>query len=829
MGYKDKPSYRIIGAYDSETTNYSQDGIVCAFPVLHQLGILDGTLIEDVTPANVEDCVHVELYRHTSELYERLDTIVDANSGYVPVICCHNLSFDMYGLSQWLNRHDVRVLAKSARKPITFCIMNESGKPGLIIWDTLIFTQQSLERMGNDCGYSKAVGEWDYDLIRTPETPLTEAELDYSKRDIYTLLAYLSWWLRRNGDISPDKLALNVVTKTGVVRERRKVRFQARKGKGRRRKIGDYWLYQNRKEAPKTDDELYTMQAATRGGFTFCSSANASIPFDLRDTNLRVFAFDATSQHPAQMCSHLVPENFHKTSSRVLTMAFELVQLCSLQRVLDKWEQPFNVAFYGCFRFTNLRPKAGSIFAREGILSLASARYKPIEYVDEDNGDACAHDLNRADLSYIDMVENAVSEFGKLVSAEVAQLYITELTAWEICQCYDFDSVEGVSGYITGQYVKPPDMAIVSVMQFYKAKNEFKIARERYYANELVTNGNVLRSLGVSPAIVDGLESGNITGNDVEATYLSLKADLNALFGIEASNEYRRDTVLTSNGISFSGGFGIQNAPKNPKAWYQFGQRIVGWSRIAQICVMLLIQEDIATVINGDTDSVKVLGNVGNLDAINAKLGILGNAIDKAKKNVCERVQVSYPEYYDELHGIGHYVHEFTSEAFCASWNKAYCTFDIDKRDGKRHFSFTLAGVPTGRRSNNVSSFIGINGYADRLIALGWTFEQVCNLLLGYNVTLANDVIRMNARRFPAWSEIFFGHVTDYLGNTVLVAEPAALAIYPMAKSINDTSTEENAVNCRIAKRNNPEVNTDDVIVTANGVFNLSEVWNVCI
>lgn len=824
MRKRNRPVYRIIGAYDSETTNYTENGMISAFPILHQLGILDGTPIAEISAENVEQHTDIELYRHTFELYERLDAIVEASSNYVPVICCHNLAFDMYGLSQWLNRHEVRVLAKSARKPISFTVMNESGKPGLVIWDTLIFTQQSLERMGNDCGYAKGVGEWDYNLIRTPETPLTPAEVDYSKRDIYTLLAYLGWWIRRNPDIEPSKLALNVVTKTGVVRERRKVRYQNAKGIGRKQNIGRYWLYQNRLQQPKTDDELYTMQACTRGGFTFCSSANASVPFNLHGTSMRIFAFDATSQHPAQMVSHVYPEGFHEASSRVLTMAFELVQLVSLQRVLDKWENPFNVAFNACFEFTNLRPKEGSIFARDGVLPLASARYKPAEFVDEDNGDASAHEMNRADLAYVDSVENAVCAFGKIVSAEKARLWITELTAWEIVQCYDFDSVTGIRGYVTGRFVKPPDMAIVSVMQFYKAKNEFKKARSNWYSNKPIENGEQLRQLGVSPAIVESMENGTISAGDVEAAYLSLKADLNALFGIEASNEYRRDTVLTADGIGFTGGFGLQNAPKNPKAWYQFGQRIVGWSRIAQVCAMLLMKDDIATIINGDTDSVKVLSDVSSLQAITEDLQALGAAIDKGKHKVCARVEESYSQYYDPLDSIGYYVHEFTSECFCASWNKAYCTFGIDKRDGKRHFAFTLAGVPTSRRTNAVSSFIGVNGYADRLYALGWTFEQVCNLLLGYNVTLANDVIRMNARSFPKWGEGFFNRVTDYQGNSALVAEPAALALYPMGKTINDTASEDNRINCTYAKRNNPDVNTQNVIVTAGGIFNLSEL-----
>ena len=822
MKQENKPEYRIIGAYDSETTNITENGRVSAFPILHQLGILDGTSITEIAASNVEQHVDIELYRHSTDFYERLDSIVEAKSDYVPVILCHNLSFDMYGIAPWLSRHEVKVLAKSARKPITFSILDENGKPALVIWDTLIFTQTSLERMGKDCGYSKAVGKWDYELIRTPETPLTADELEYARKDIYTLVAYMGWWLRRNPDIAPEKLALNVVTKTGVVRERRKVRFMNVRGQDRKYAIGKYWLFQNKKELPKSDDELFTMQAAMRGGFTFCASRCASVPFDLRDMGAHVYAFDATSQHPAQIASHYFPEDFHAGTERSLTLAFELVQLVSLERVLDKWENPFNVAFYGCFEFENLRLKPGTVFERFGIAPLASARYKSVEFVmNEDNGDKAAHDANRADLGYTDYAVNARCEFGKIVSADYARLWITELTAWEICQCYEFDSVKAVSGYLTGRFVRPTDMCMVSVMQFYKAKNEFKKAREAYYKGEPMKNAKQLLELGISPAIVDSMRNRTITDAEVDSCYGATKADLNALFGIEASNEFRRDTVLTPAGIEFSGDFGLENAPANPKAWYQFGSRIVGWSRIAQICVMELIEPYAVMIVNGDTDSIKVISADSNLHAMEDAVSRLSKSIDAAKRKICSRVRVSYPHLFDSLQGIGHYVLEFESECFCASWNKAYCTYDIDKRDGKRHFSFTLAGIPTGRRENESSCFIGLNGYADRLVALGWTFEQVCDLLLGYNVTLANDIIRMNARSFPEWGSMYFSHVADYLGKTSLVCEPAALALYPMSKTINDTANDENRTNMHIAYANNPNVNKDDVIVYSEGILRI--------
>lgn len=820
---EERKPYRIVGAYDSETTNYNDQGAVTAFPVLHQLGLLDGTAIEDVTADDVEDHVAVSMYRHAFELYAALDNLIDTDLDYVPVIMCHNLSFDMYGLSPWLARHEVRVLAKSERKPITFTILDEAGKPALVIWDTLVFSQQSLERMGADCGYRKASGEWDYFLVRTPATPLTPEEEDYARRDIYALIAWFGWWLRRNLDIDPSRLAINVVTKTGVVRERRRVRFSKLKGAGLRDNVQRYWLFRNKCEAPSTDDELYTMMAATRGGFTFCSSTNASVPYDLVGTDDIVAAFDATSQHPAQLVSHLYPINFKERTPEVLEQSFNLVSKVRLKRVLNMWERPFPVAFYACFEFENLRPKAGSVYERCGVLPLASARYKDAEQLafDEDNGDRAAYvgEMERRD--YCDSAEEIVCAFGKLVSARRARLYITELTAWEICQCYDFDSVRAVHGYSTGRFAKPSDMDVISVMQFYKAKDQFKVAREEFYEKRTISNAEELIRLGIAPAVAYGMEDGTISDGDVEATYMGLKADLNAIFGISCSNQYRRPTILSRSGITYTGEFGIVNAPKTPKVWYQFGQRIVGWSRIAQICAIELTMPYAKELINGDTDSVKELVARENIGKVEEALALLGQAVDKAKAKVCERVQRAYPDMYDPLEEIGWYVHEFDSERFCAAWNKAYATQDIDKREGSRRFAFTMAGIPTRRRVGELSSFIGVNGLADRLYGLGWSFADVCNVFLGYNVTYAHDAIRLNGRRFPEWGALAFLDVEDYRGETARVAEPRALALFPMAKTINDTSSPDNEANMRCAIRNNPNVSTSRKIIFGGGVAKL--------
>ena len=68
--------------------------------------------------------------------------------------------------------------------------------------------------MGRTCGLAKALGDWDYNLTRTPETPLTADEMHYAARDVQVIPAYLRYLIEANEWLEPDMLASTVLTKT---------------------------------------------------------------------------------------------------------------------------------------------------------------------------------------------------------------------------------------------------------------------------------------------------------------------------------------------------------------------------------------------------------------------------------------------------------------------------------------------------------------------------------------------------------------------------------------------------------------------------------------
>lgn len=249
---------------------------------------------------------------------------------------------------------------------------------------------------------------------------------------------------------------------------------------------------------------------------------------------------------------------------------------------------------------------------------------------------------------------------------------------------------------------------------------------------------------------------------------------------------------------------GLCNAPKNPKCWYQFGQRIVGWSRIAQHVAMRLIDPYCDAIICGDTDSFKVYVKRDDLSEITEKLKAMGEYIDVARYRVTARIRQRYEEHYHDMPELGYYVSEGEFSGFSASWNKSY----ISLEDGKP--KATIAGIPTSRGEHS------INAYMKELMDKGASFAEVCETVIGYNVTFDHSLTLLNGRKHPQWGEFFDGDVTDYLGNATHVHAPMALAIYPEPKTIGGTDSTENHENMTRAKENNPNVNSDAIMLYWN-------------
>lgn len=784
----DEKPYRIVGAYDTETTNFDDGVSKRAFFVLYQLLELSCP-VEDVTSQNVEEQSEVRIWRHAAEVWEYLrEKYIKAHHDFVPVIAVHNLAFDMHSLSSWFlglqdEGYEIRVLAKTPQKPITFTVCKDNDM-FLCFWDTLGFSRKSLAVMGLECGFRKAVGDWDYNLIRTPETSITPEELRYAQNDVKALVCWLGWFLRREPLVRPDALAHHVVTKTSVVRAKRSEMLGTLKGHNSPRTVGQYWSMLNQAEKLADDDMLMTFHACTRGGLTFASANLAGVPFDFsKDSPKRIYAFDAKSQHPAQMVSHFYPVKFAKQTQENLQLDLDIIASVSREILLKNFSRPFPVAFCACVEFFGLRLKSGSVFERDGIASLAFARVKSWDAQDErDEYREYCRAMGLAD----DAPLGCEQLFGKVMNAPVVRLFLTEIEYWIMTRVYDWEKCVALFGFDSTRFVRPTDFSVLSVMRFYENKNTIKQVKSMY------EQGKPCRcdfARGVLPDyLIESIERGEAERRDIQLYYMSAKEDLNALYGIEITDEAKRDMVLDDDGIEYEGAYGADNLPKKCKTWYQFGQRVVAWSRVAQVLHCELFGR-YGCIVNGDTDSVKVISD--DFAALALAAQPYNDAIDKAKRITCARVKKSFPTLYSELEGIGHYEHENTFMRFYSAWSKAYIADD---------WRITLAGVPTEKRS--VGECDSVSDYAKQREENGEDFGAVCRDVLGYNSAFDASLTKLNERYIPKFASFADFDVTDYRGQTAHVSEPAAVALFPMEKVIGGLDNQVNRENWEKSEEN---------------------------
>ncbi len=791
-----KTPYKIAACFDIETSNNDNR---TAEPVTYQLSRLRDLMqpLSELNNDTVAGALEITIDRDYREVYKRFDSIAEdyRDFGVIPVVLVHNLAFEMWVLSPYINsKSDVGGCAKSCVKPITINIKNEAGDTVLCFWDTLSFSGKSLDTLGNECGYPKLSGTWDYLKKRTTKTPLTAQEIAYAREDVIVPWAWLAYHLKLVG-LEEDKLAGKVLTKTS------EVRFKVEKAVGNKLlakncTISKDWARRNQAEAADTDDMLFTIHAGTRGGFTYISCKYAAVIFRKTEAR-RLLKFDAASMHPFHALAHYVPSGFREITSAKAEELARFVMSRTVEDVLADYAKPFcGALFYGAFRFTNVRLKPGTLFERDEITSFTSARFRvtKCEEILENNEGGQEFKEYLAASGYIDhATTDAEFAFGKFYSASEVVLWLNELSAWEFSRQFEYDEMECVGhAYGTGRLTRPTKRSVMAFNQYYKEKSLFKIAKGQYSKGEPVDHLDF-----VPEYLMHAMENHDpFYSCDVDAFYLSKKGDLNSLYGIEATNEAKPEIIIGKDGLKISEVQGVDALPYRPKTWFQYGSHIVGWSRVHQIIFMeLLYKYTDAVFINGDTDSHKIYTSA-TLEEVEKAIAPL----HRACAATVNEMRSALPEWYEwyPMDGLGCYECEGSPDAFAAAWNKCY----MEEEAGKIHM--TIAGVPCGKRFAMPDGSIVDHSYqrvADHLKAEGWSFEKIASLLIGYNVSISSNITGMNARTLPKWNT--FG--AD--------GQPCAIHLAPMLKTIGDTTKATNFTNSQYAIRNNPEVNTTPTLI----------------
>lgn len=829
---KQRP-YKICGVFDTETSHTDAEKEDSpSFPMLYIFN--DVSNLEIPTYVLDDPREKVSFYRTEAEAVSHIERMINRglDDGVIPVLCVYNAIFDLQTVMESLHAlYDMEVNAQSSTNIYTLDLLI-AGKKVLRIWDTYHLEMGGLKAMGATCGIPKLVGDWDYDLVRTPDTPITSDELGYAKRDVQVIPAYLRYLCEANSWLKPSMLGCQVITKSSIVRQMARHEIgplKVRTGSGRTMRLDFAFESLCRREQPKTYESYALRMACFRGGLTFTSGSAASRV--LR----HVVSIDETSAHHFGINGRRVPVNFEPLEPKYLNMWLDDLASYTLEEVLHRYQYPFQRWVHAEVRVYNIRLRTGSAFEHWGIALLAQAKFQQrIARSDEtdDNERWIAGEEDLRARGFVDTCVNGRFAFGKLIAADSATVHVTELEWWSMCQVYEWDAYEPLRGEGTLKSIWPPDYVTLQSNMLYERKNDAKKINANYHEGEPYTD-DIPASIPAN--IANMLIVGEPTNSFISSWYgVSVKGSFNGIYGVQAMNLLRPEYIVCDD-AELAVNQETKATPetfdereekvKHPMVLYTYGMRIVGGSRLQLVIAMMLLYQALGsriTCTGGDTDSIKIRcdADVSTDDLLRA-LKPLHDATTRAIDICMSRLRQNFPTFASSLKDVGCFEVEpaTKSDAYYTlhleAWNKARISLDNEGR-----FHITCAGL-----SRPAGAYTIEHWFAD-MVAAGHDPAALMLAVLGYNVTLTNDVCHALEHRKPLFAERIDTKVTDYRGTVSDVHTHEAISLFPTSRKMGDTLKKVNADNVTYLRDSGVQVDTTERIVTCS--YDLAYAMAVC-
>lgn len=793
---KTRKEYRIAAIFDTETTNIGEGAETRAYPILYIFNDLRDTPLESYTP----DTDDVRFYRRTSEALAYIDGLIayGRTRGYVPIIAAYNLMFDMQTLLLELAQsYTIEVNAQTATSVYTLDLCIDDNVV-CRFWDTFYLEMGGLGAMGETCGLPKAVGDWDYSLVRTPETPLTEEELFYARRDVQVIPQYLQWLLRANHWLTSDMLGCRVLTKTSLVRQMarreiggRRVTLQG----GKKITLQRAFEMTCNQEFPKNYESYALRKACFRGGLTFTSAKTASVVVD------NVASLDVTSMHHAFINGRRLPVKFAVAPPEILQIACARIVDTPLEDVLRNCSDPFRTGLHVAISFTNLRLRVNTCFADWGIAICPRSKFVRTLQADTDysnNERAKTQENSIRAHGYVDSAVNPTFAFGKLYRADTCILHVNEIELWNVAQAYEFDEMHVLYGEATAKTIVPPDYATLQSNMLFARKTDVKNLI-KHYTEGVPYAGDIPES--IPEGIARDARAGTLSVKFLQSYYGStVKGQFNGIYGTQAQDVMKADYRVTETGelevdkatVCTPENF-AKKRPKTPRVLYTYGMRIVAGSRMHLVMAMMLIYRRFGnrvTVTGGDTDSLKIscADDVTDAELLDA-LEPLHAAIENAINLTMRRVRNTAPDMASTLDHIGKFeVEDCGGTTRYAKhvelWNKARVSLDMS---GRVHV--TCAGLPRPAGVYTIEDCI------EDIMRMGHGFAETVRLSLGYDVLVDYEICHTLQRNRPHVWDRYVGTVTDYRGATCHVDAPEAIALYPSDRWLGESDKQANGEN----------------------------------
>ena len=230
--------------------------------------------------------------RDISEFAPFLQKICCKNQYQHLTVWVHNLAFEFQFIREYLNISDM--FARTIRKPMKFnAVFTDSVS--CTFRCSYMLTRLSLENWAKKIGnVEKQSGTVDYNVLRTPYTPVTETELTYCDYDVYIMYLGIRQFLHKYENIKDIPL-----TQTGEIRNVIKKMYA--KNNAYKKKVT--------KLQPHNRNEYNILKSAFGGGDTHGVACNAGQVLE------NIGSFDLTSDYPSQMCKQKYPMTRFKACS----------------------------------------------------------------------------------------------------------------------------------------------------------------------------------------------------------------------------------------------------------------------------------------------------------------------------------------------------------------------------------------------------------------------------------------------------------------------------------------------------------------------------------
>lgn len=791
-----KSNYEIAMIYDTETCNIADEmNNAHAYPILFIENDVRGVNMREYDSSK-DGIIH--FYRTEHEFLKRIDTYITWGklTNKIPIVCGYNLMFDLQPLMEELDKkYDINASAQSSTNVYTvdLCSKVINGKVLLRFWDTFHLEMRGLAAMGRTAGLPKAVGDWNYNLIRTPQTILTKEELFYARRDVEVIPAYFRYLLQSNEWMKQSDLGFTILTKTGIVRQmaKRQIGSLSIEKQDDKKITLDYAFIQLcNKCLPKSFDIYALRKACFYGGWTFTSARYAST------VQKNVLSADVTSMHHTFINGRMIPDDFKLRPADKLTALCERIVNTTAEQIFEHYEKPFDCAIHARIEFENVRMRRGTCFEYWGLALEPLSKFRPTIDAPAQYGfneSAMVQEEYVRSLHWYNQFEDAEFAFGKLYNAKKCIMHFNEIELWCFGQVYEWDSMRATYGESSGSFVKPPDYVTLQSNLLYKRKDAAKRIHSTYREG-VPYDGEISNT--IPDGIAQMLRSGECSEQFFASYYQStVKGMFNGIYGTMAQDIYRPEYTCIDGNLLVDINTRVtesnweERQPNTCRVLYIYGMRIVAGSRMHMLLAMQLIWNALGKkvrVLGGDTDSMKMSldSDVTDEDvefALESMEEISTHAI-----NVCmERIRINFPDLASDLNGVGGFELENKGhhyELHYEAWNKARISYD-----GKFHI--TCAGL---RRPDGMYH---IEHFMHDLEVQGNVPENIIQSCLGYNIFVSHNISHVLESHHPSAQDVYDDYVTDYRGQYTHVVSHESPALYASGRWLGDTSKYTNASN----------------------------------